>query len=241
MQWTGTRAGHRLGRLVGRRPGPAAARVLVVDDDEVIRQLIAVHLRVGGFAADLAADGRAGLERARRGRPAVAILDGGMPGLDGWAVAARLRSDPTTSSIKIVLLAPGPGGAPGTGGARSQQGGGLDACPCEHSGGLDACPGEQSGDLDACPCEQGGGLDACRGKPCAAVHAGRSKPCAGAHARPGESWCGVDACLAKPFDPAELIATVQRLARGHDRPWMSRWWQRLRRRPGQRPGGATGV
>ena len=160
MQWTGTRAGHRLGRLVGRRPGPAAARVLVVDDDEVIRQLIAVHLRVGGFAADLAADGRAGLERARRGCPDVAILDAGMPGLDGWAVAARLRSDPATSSIKIVMLAPGPGGTPGSGGARSEQGGGLKA-------------------------EQGGGLDACAGEPCAAAYAGRSKPCAGPARPPG--------------------------------------------------------
>ncbi len=193
MRWAGTRVRHRLGRLAGRRPGPPPARVLVVDDDEVIRQLIAVHLRVGGFAADLAADGRAGLDRARRGRPDVAILDAGMPGLDGWAVAARLRSDPATSSIKIVMLAPGPGGTPRSAGARSEQGGGLDACP---------------------------------GEPCTAVHAGRSKPCAGLHARPGESCAGVDACLAKPFDPAELIATVGRLARGHDRSWMSRWWRR---------------
>lgn len=227
MQWTGTRAGHRLGRLVGRRPGPAAARVLVVDDDEVIRQLIAVHLRVGGFAADLAADGRAGLERARRGRPDVAILDAGMPGLDGWAVAARLRSDPATSSIKIVMLAPGPGGVRG-----------------EPDAGLDARPGEPGAGLDTCPGDQGAGLDACLGEPGAAVHAGRGKPCAGAHARPGksrpgaparpgESCGGVDACLAKPFDPAELIATVGRLARGHDRSWMSRWRRR--------PGGAAGV
>ena len=148
MRWTGTRAGHWLGRLAGRRPGPAAARVLVVDDDEVIRQLIAVHLRVAGFAADLAADGRAGLERARRARPDVAILDAGMPGLDGWAVAARLRGDPATSSIKIVMLAPGPGSARG-----------------EQGTGLDTCPGEQGTGLAACPREPGSGVDACLAKP----------------------------------------------------------------------------
>ena len=50
MRWARTRDRHRLGRLEGRRPGQAATRVLVVDDDEVIRQLIAVHLRVAGFA-----------------------------------------------------------------------------------------------------------------------------------------------------------------------------------------------
>src|SRR6202035_1939599 len=129
----------------------------VVDDDEVIRQLIAVHLRVGGFAADLAADGRAGLDQARRGRPDVAILDAGMPGLDGWPVAARLRSDPATSSIKIVML------APGSGGARGEPGAGLDARPGEPGAGLDACPGDQGAGLDTCPGDQGAGLDTCPG------------------------------------------------------------------------------
>jgi CheY-like chemotaxis protein len=144
MRWTGTRAGHRLGRLVGRSPDPAAARVLVVDDDEVIRQLIAVHLRVGGFAADLAADGHAGLEQARCNRPAVAVLDVGMPGLDGWGVAARLRSDPATSSIKIIMLVPGPVSA------WSEPGTGVDADPGESCAGVDACPGESCGGVDAC-------------------------------------------------------------------------------------------
>ncbi len=123
MRWAGARVRHRLGRLAGRRPGPAAVRVLVVDDDEVIRQLIAVHLRVAGFAADLAADGRAGLERARCDRPAVAILDAGMPGLDGWGVAARLRADPATSSTKIIMLAPGQGGTPSVEGGAAGPGG----------------------------------------------------------------------------------------------------------------------
>jgi CheY-like chemotaxis protein len=176
MRWTGTRVRHRLGRLAGRRPGPAAARVLVVDDDEVIRQLIAVHLRVGGLAADLAADGPAGLDRARCGRPDVVILDAGMPGLDGWAVAARLRADPATASIRIIMLVPGPGGALGVPGP----------------GGPPGVPGPG-------------------GTPGVPVHA----------------------CLAKPFDPAELMATVRRLARGQDRPRASRWRQR--------PGGAAGV
>ena len=83
---------------------------------------------LAGFAADLAADGRAGLDRARRGQPDVAILDAGMPGLDGWAVAARLRSDPATSSIKIVMLAPGPGGTPRSGARGARERGGPGAC-----------------------------------------------------------------------------------------------------------------
>lgn len=138
MRWARTRVRQWLGRLEGRRPGPPATRVLVVDDDEVIRQLIGVHLRVAGLVADLADDGLAGLERARVARPHVAILDAGMPGLDGWAVAARLRADPVTRSVRTIVLAAEPEGG----------------------------------------------------------------PCA-----------GVDVCLAKPFDPAELIAAVRHLAR----------------------------
>jgi CheY-like chemotaxis protein len=79
-------------------------RVLVVDDDEVIRQLITLNLELEGFAVHEAADGEAALRAAVDFDPAVITLDIMMPNLDGWDAAARLRANPETAHIKVVLL-----------------------------------------------------------------------------------------------------------------------------------------
>lgn len=79
-------------------------RVLVVDDDDVIRQLICLNLELEGFEVYQAADGLDALEKVREVDPAVVTLDIMMPKLDGWDAAARLRSDPTTSHVRVVLL-----------------------------------------------------------------------------------------------------------------------------------------
>ena len=79
-------------------------RVLVVDDDDVIRQLIRVNLELEGFEVYTANDGEDALEKARDLQPVVITLDIMMPRLDGWDAAARLRADPATSHIKVVLL-----------------------------------------------------------------------------------------------------------------------------------------
>jgi CheY-like chemotaxis protein len=80
------------------------ARVLVVDDDDVIRQLITVNLELEGFEVDTAVDGQDCLDKVAQVRPDVITLDIMMPRLDGWAAASRLRADPTTAGIKVVLL-----------------------------------------------------------------------------------------------------------------------------------------
>ena len=80
------------------------ARVLVVDDDDVIRQLITVNLELEGFEVDTAVDGQDCLDKVAEVRPDVITLDIMMPRLDGWAAASRLRADPTTAGIKVVLL-----------------------------------------------------------------------------------------------------------------------------------------
>lgn len=82
----------------------APVRVLVVDDDEVIRQLITLNLELEGFEVHEAVDGVDALRRVAEVDPAVITLDIMMPNLDGWDAAARLRSDPLTAHVKVVLL-----------------------------------------------------------------------------------------------------------------------------------------
>jgi len=79
-------------------------RVLVVDDDDVIRQLISVNLELEGFEVATAVDGQDCLEKVKDVRPDVVTLDIMMPRLDGWEAASRLRADPDTADIKVVLL-----------------------------------------------------------------------------------------------------------------------------------------
>ena len=79
-------------------------RVLVVDDDDVIRQLITVNLELEGFEVATAVDGQDCLDKVKSVRPAVITLDIMMPRLDGWEAASRLRADPDTADIKVVLL-----------------------------------------------------------------------------------------------------------------------------------------
>ena len=79
-------------------------RVLVVDDDEVIRQLIAVNLTLEGFDVATAIDGQDCLDKVRAIDPDVITLDVMMPRLDGWETAVQLRKAPHTAHIKVVLI-----------------------------------------------------------------------------------------------------------------------------------------
>jgi CheY-like chemotaxis protein len=79
-------------------------RVLVVDDEAVIRQLIVINLELEGFEVHEAVDGLDALEKARELDPDVVTLDVMMPGLDGITTARRLRTDPLTSRARIVLI-----------------------------------------------------------------------------------------------------------------------------------------
>jgi CheY-like chemotaxis protein len=79
-------------------------RVLVVDDDDVIRQLISVNLELEGFEVHTAVDGNDAVTKARELVPDVITLDVMMPRLDGWGAAEQLRADPQTHDIPLVLL-----------------------------------------------------------------------------------------------------------------------------------------
>ena len=95
-----------LTQMVARYPPvmAGAGRVLVVDDDDVIRQLITVNLELEGFDVVTAVDGQDALDKVKDARVQVVTLDVMMPRLDGWETAARLRDDPDTSHIRVVLL-----------------------------------------------------------------------------------------------------------------------------------------
>ncbi|MCB1291935.1 response regulator transcription factor [Mycolicibacterium sp.] len=80
--------------IAGPRPDSAPeARVLVVDDETNIVDLLAVSLRFQGFEVHTATTGPAALDRAREIRPDAVILDVMMPGMDGFGVLRRMRAD----------------------------------------------------------------------------------------------------------------------------------------------------
>lgn len=78
--------------------------MLVVDDDEVIRQLITVNLELEGFEVHTAFDGQDCLDKIKDVSPDVVTLDVMMPRLDGWETAARIRSEKDLADVRIVLL-----------------------------------------------------------------------------------------------------------------------------------------
>ncbi|HSE71679.1 MAG TPA: response regulator [Nocardioidaceae bacterium] len=118
-------------------------RALVVDDSAVIRELIAVNLELEGFEVSTAGDGEAALAIATELLPDVVTLDAMMPRLNGYETVVRLRDDPRTAHIPIVMV---------TGRAQASD-----------------------------------------------IERGRE--------------VGVEAYLTKPFEPAELVEVVTRLAR----------------------------
>lgn len=69
------------------------ARVLVVDDEPMILELLSVSLRYQGFEVETATDGAQALDRARSFRPQAMIVDVMMPGIDGFGLLPRLRAD----------------------------------------------------------------------------------------------------------------------------------------------------
>ena len=80
---------------------PNVARILVVDDEPKIVQLVRDYLERAGFAVSTARDGNEALMRAHSERPDLIVLDIGLPGLDGLEVTRRLRRD---SGVPIIML-----------------------------------------------------------------------------------------------------------------------------------------
>jgi CheY-like chemotaxis protein len=82
----------------------AVPRILLVEDNELNRDMLSRRLQRKGFAVDLAVDGRLGLEAARREPPDLVLLDMDLPVVDGWEVARRLKADDRTRAVPIIAL-----------------------------------------------------------------------------------------------------------------------------------------
>jgi len=80
------------------------ARVLVVDDDDVIRGLLELNLQLEGHEVVTAADGQDALDQVAAEPPQLIVLDVMMPTVNGLQVAERLKADPSTRGIPIILL-----------------------------------------------------------------------------------------------------------------------------------------
>ena len=78
--------------------------VLVIDDDPAARDLMRRFLSREGFQPETAASGEEGLRLARALRPVAITLDVMMPGIDGWTVLQRLKADPETQAIPVIML-----------------------------------------------------------------------------------------------------------------------------------------
>jgi DNA-binding response OmpR family regulator len=81
--------------------GPPRRRVLVVDDDPTVSEVVAGYLDRAGFAVDRAADGPSAVARAAATRPDLVVLDLMLPGMDGLEVCRRIRED---GPLPVVML-----------------------------------------------------------------------------------------------------------------------------------------
>jgi CheY-like chemotaxis protein len=79
-------------------------RILLIDDDADIRQLVQIILEQAGYEMLEAASGPAGLRQAQSEAIDLVLLDVMMPGINGWEVLERLKGDPQTASIPVVLF-----------------------------------------------------------------------------------------------------------------------------------------
>ena len=80
------------------------SKILVVDDDRAINELIKVNLKLAGYDVIHAFDGTQGFALAKQELPNMLILDVMMPNVDGYTVAQRVRQNETTKNIPILML-----------------------------------------------------------------------------------------------------------------------------------------
>jgi CheY-like chemotaxis protein len=80
------------------------ARILLVEDNEMNRDMLSRRLIRAGHAVTMATDGQQAIDRARAEQPEVVLMDMSLPVIDGWEATRRLRAAPDTAALRIIAL-----------------------------------------------------------------------------------------------------------------------------------------
>ena len=80
------------------------AKVLIVEDDPLMSRMYEEIFKFEGYEVEIATDGQEGLDKVRTGKPTLILLDIMMPKLNGIQVLEKLKADPETKSIPVVML-----------------------------------------------------------------------------------------------------------------------------------------
>ena len=80
------------------------AKILLVEDNEMNRDMLSRRLRRRGFEIAIAVDGAEGLAMATSESPDLIIMDMSLPGIDGWEVTRRIKADEKTKAIPVIAL-----------------------------------------------------------------------------------------------------------------------------------------
>jgi two-component system, OmpR family, response regulator MprA len=79
-------------------------RILIIEDEQTVADIIAINLRIETFEVEVALNGTSGLARAREGDIDLIVCDIMIPDVDGYEICRQLKGDPDTRGIPIILL-----------------------------------------------------------------------------------------------------------------------------------------
>lgn len=80
------------------------AKILLVEDDEMNRDMLSRRLIKRGYDVVIATDGQQGVDLARSEDPAIILMDMSLPVMDGWTATRTLKDDPSTAEIPVIAL-----------------------------------------------------------------------------------------------------------------------------------------
>jgi two-component system, cell cycle response regulator DivK len=84
--------------------GTVVAKILLVEDDEMNRDMLSRRLIKRGHDVLIATDGEQGVAMARSEGPAIVLMDMSLPVMDGWSATRKLKEDPATAGIPVIAL-----------------------------------------------------------------------------------------------------------------------------------------